>query len=254
MEDVELYEYEQVNMENGLVITGFPTVGLVGTIATRFVVDQLKLRPTASFTSEHVPPISVVTGDEPYPMVRAYAGEKRCGPDDRCNQLIAVLSELPIASAGLRPLAAKLLSWCMEKHCDTIVCIEGFNTGAPQETVPLVGAGSTQAARKMLATYGVQPIHEGMVSGISGILLCEGRKKEFDVACILAGTHADYPDAKAAAGVLEVVNQMLPEIEIDPDPLYKQAEEIEQQIKAQMQEAQPSSAVYPPQQPTMMYG
>ena len=46
---------------------------------------------------------------------------------------------------------------------------------------------------------------------------------------------------------------MLPEIEIDPDPLYKQAEEIEKQIKMQMQEAKPTQPQLF-QEPTMMYG
>jgi len=84
-----------------------------------------------------------------------------------------------------------------------------------------------------------------MVGGISGVLLYEGKQKGFNVICLLAGTHMEYPDAKAAAKILEVVNKMLPDIEIDPEPLYKEAEIIEQQLKKFMKESQPQKQVIP---------
>lgn len=252
MEAIEVFEYEKTNLEQGFVITGFPTIGLVGTIASRFVVDSLKLRLTTAFLSDYFPQISVISNQEPYPMVRAYAGEKKCGPEGECEQLITILSELPINPLALRTLGKTIIDWCKKKKCENIVCIEGFNIGETQNKVPLVGVGSTQKSRKLLKKYNVEIMQEGMVSGLSGILLYEGKKQKFDVACLLAGTHADYPDAKAAAAVLEVVNKMLPEIDIDPEPLYKQAEEIEKQIKTQVDEAKPTQQLYP--EMPMMYG
>lgn len=252
MEPIEIFEYEKTNLEQGFVVIGFPTIGLVGTIASRFVVDSLKLKLSAAFISDYFPPISVISNQEPYPMVRAYAGEKKCGPDGECEQLIVILSELPINQLALRSLGQTIIEWCKKKKCKNIVCIEGFNIGETQNKIPLIGVGSIQKSRKLLKKYNVEVMQEGMVSGLSGILLYEGKKQNFDVACLLAGTHADYPDAKAAARVLEIVNKMLPEIDIDPEPLYKQAEEIEKQIKAQVDEAKPTQTFYP--DVPMMYG
>lgn len=252
MNDVEVHEYGDTNLENALVITGFPTVGLVGTIAGKFVVESLGLQVTASFLSDYFPPLSVISNREPYPMVRAYAGEKKCGPNGTCEQLITILSELPLNPVALRPLANTVLDWCAQHHCKIIVCMEGFNIGGAVEEVPLIGVGSTENARAILKKYAIEEMQEGMVSGLSGILLYEGKKRGFDVACMLAGTHTDFPDAKAAARVLEVVNRMLPEIEIDPEPLYKQAEEIEKQIKTQMEKAKPTPSAYA--ESPMMYG
>jgi len=252
MDEIEIYEYEKAGLENAFVITGFPTVGLVGTIAGRFVVDTLKLRMVATFLSDYFPPLSVVSHFEPLPPVRVYAGEKKCGPNEMCNQLVVILSEFSPPPAMLRPLANKIIEWCNKNKCETIVCIEGFNLGEMKEEVPLMGVGSTEKAKDLFEKYNVGPMKEGMVSGLSGILLYEGRRKNFDVSCLLAGTHANYPDAKASAKILEVINEMLPEIKIDPEPLYKEAEAIEQQIKAHIKEAQPSKPMYA--ESPMMYG
>ncbi len=244
MEEIEVYEYEKMNLENAFVITGFPTVGLVGTIANRFIIHELKLRLLGAFLSDYFPPVTVVSNYEPLPPIRIYAGEKKCGPNGKCEQLVVILSEFVPHFATLRPLANKMIEWCKENNCETIVCIEGFNLGEKTENIPLIGVGSTDGAKEMLKKYGVELMQEGMVSGLSGILLYEGKRRNFDVACLLAGTHADYPDAKAAAKILEVVNKMLPEIEIDPEPLYRQAEEIEKQIKANIEKAKPTKPAY----------
>lgn len=55
----------------------------------------------------------------------------------------------------------------------------------------------------------------------------------------------EYPDTRAAARILEVVNKMLPEIEIDPEPLYKEAEMIEQQLKKFLKESEPRKQPMP---------
>ena len=89
------------------------------------------------------------------------------------------------------------------------------------------------------------------MSGISGILLYEGEMKKSNSMCILAGVHSDFPDARAAAKVLEVVNKMIPEIEIDPEPLYEEAGKIEEEIEKHMQKAKPRQSFV---QTSPMYG
>jgi len=250
MQEMEIYEYERMKLENAFLIMGFPTVGLVGTIASRFVINSLKLRPVAAFLSDYFPPVTVISDSTPLPPVRLYGGDKRCGPNGECNQLLVMLSEFVPPYATLRPLAKNIIEWCKKRDCRTVVCIEGFNLGEKVEDVPLLGVASTKRARKLLEKYGVEIMKEGMVSGLSGILLYEGKHRKMDISCILAGTHADYPDAKAAARVLEVVNKMLPEINIDPEPLYKEAEEIEKKIKIHMEKAKPTEHAYA-EQPIM---
>ncbi len=58
----------------------------------------------------------------------------------------------------------------------------------------------------------------------------EGRRRGFDVLTFLAEAQSDYPDARAAAKVIETINRILLRTPLDPVPLYAEAERIEQQL------------------------
>ncbi len=46
------------------------------------------------------------------------------------------------------------------------------------------------------------------------------------------------PDARGAANLLDVIGDMLPEIKLDPEPLIKEAEQIESEMQKAMESVQ----------------
>ncbi|MCD6146455.1 MAG: proteasome assembly chaperone family protein [Thermoplasmata archaeon] len=248
---ISLYEYKKIDISNSLVVIGFPTVGVVGTIASRFIIDALKLDIIGAFSSDFFYPVTVVSKGRPLPPVRIYGGNKKCGIDGGCDQIVIITSEFFPPMNVMRPLANKILEWCENRNCSSIVTIEGFNMANGSKEVPLFGVASTKEGREFLKKQQVELMEEGMVSGISGVLLYEGEIKKVNSMCLLAGVHSDFPDARAAAKVLEVVNKMIPEIEIDPEPLYEEAGKIEEEIEKHMQKAKPRQSFI---QTSPMYG
>ncbi len=101
------------------------------------------------------------------------------------------------------------------------------------ETSPieLYGIGSTKKARKLLEDQEVSAFEEGVITGVAGVLLNEGKRRDFGVISLLAEARPDYPDARAAARVIEVLDALLLNIKIDAKPLYAEAERIEAQLK-----------------------
>jgi uncharacterized protein len=91
--------------------------------------------------------------------------------------------------------------------------------------------GCTENANALLKKYEVPVFEEGVISGVSGVLLNEGKRRNIEVVCLLAEAHPDYPDARAAAKILETIDSMLLKIDIDPMPLYAQAIAIEKHIQ-----------------------
>ena len=70
-----------------------------------------------------------------------------------------------------------------------------------------------------------------MINGVTGVLLNEGKKREIDVIALLAEAHDRYPDARAAGRIIELLSSSkLLYVEIDPKPLYKEAQKIEKQL------------------------
>ncbi|RLF28334.1 MAG: proteasome assembly chaperone family protein, partial [Thermoplasmata archaeon] len=75
----------------------------------------------------------------------------------------------------------------------------------------------------------VQSFGEGLISGMAGYLLLEGRKRGLDVMVLLADANPNLPDARAAARILEVLNLML-NMGIELEPLLKEAQAIEAKL------------------------
>jgi len=63
---------------------------------------------------------------------------------------------------------------------------------------------------------------------------------DFDVICLLAEVNSNpgIPDVTAPAKVIEVINKLLPTVKIDVEPLYKEAQKIEDLIKEQYESSQ----------------
>lgn len=238
MNGLVLHEYRSDKYDNAMMIVGFPSVGLVSSIAANFIIRTSKLERVAGMTADSFPPYTLVHEGVPSPPVRVYAGERNCKDGEKCQQLITVAAEFMPKPDLVKPLVDRLLDYCSDKGIGTIVALEGINWPGTEEP-RIFGVGSTGTSRDMLKRYGVEELKEGMVSGISGVLLYEGEMRGIDVICLLGPARSNFPDARGSAKLLEVVAKMLPEIKIDPEPLYKEAEEIEKQIRTAMESVAP---------------
>ncbi len=253
-EDIQIIEYKDVDLSNSMLIEAFPTVGLVGSIAGHFIIDALKLEEIGAITSRYFMPAAVIHDGNPSPPVRIYAGKKHCGPDGVCEQIVVIISEFMPSADIIKPLADKILSWAQKKKCDLLVTLEGTHT-ANSKKPKTYGIGSTEKMKKVLKTFDIEETKEGMITGVTGVLLYEGARLKRDVLCLLAEAHASYPDSRAAGLLVETLDKMLPGIKIDVEPLYKEADEIEQKIRSFIKHAQPtapSASSY--QLPPQMYG
>ncbi|MDD1769985.1 MAG: PAC2 family protein [Methanomassiliicoccales archaeon] len=235
-DEVIVHEYRQVSFERPMVIVGFPSAGLIGPIAASFIVKSLKLDKIAAVLSDGFPPYAVIHEGVASPPVRIYSGHRVCDEHgERCEQVIVITCEFMPSSGLTRPMAEAILDWCKSNDANTIVSLEGMNVGENPEGKEVLAVATGDRCRQMIATYGLKELREGMVSGLSGVLLYEGERKEMDVICLLGPARLDLPDARGAARLLEYVARMLPELRIDPEPLYKEAETLEKEMKTAME-------------------
>jgi uncharacterized protein len=198
-------------------------------------------------------PTTVISGGRPSPPVRIYAGEKICGPNDTCDQITMIISEFMPDFEIINPLVDSILRWSKEKKIKVIACLEG--TRGKEEDLKeekdntkisekVFGVASTNAMKKTLKKYNIDLIDEGMITGVSGVLLYTAYLQKQDAFCLLSEAHSSYPDSRAAANLIHELDVMLPGIKIDPKPLLKEAEEIEQKIRTFIEQSKPSA---PPQ-------
>ncbi len=241
-DQVRIYEIKRVDVEGALVIDGFPSVGLVSSIVANYLIDTLEMEQIGIVESPAFPTVSLVRNGNPQHPVRIYAGHP---PADRAgrgaDKIVAFVSEFHPAPTIIHPLATSILDWVQEQRCSMLVSPEGLvveaanpparSGRAPRlNDVKVYGVASTRKARELYVEPNMIPFAEGVITGIAGVLLNEGRRRGFDVLTFLAEAQADYPDARAAAKVIETINRILLRTALDPVPLYAEAERIEQQL------------------------
>lgn len=255
MGEITIHNYSDKDVSDALVIVSFPTVGLISTIVANFLVTNLKLDRIGALISEDFYPAAIIQNGVPTPPVRIFAGEHVCGPDDECNQLVVITSELPIKTKAFSALADKILAWCKERNCKVLVTIEGINSQDPldDKDVKIYHVASNEIAAGFHKGLKGEPLGTGMVSGLSGLLLYKGNLDDYPVSCLLAEAHSEFPDSRSAAVVLGVLDKMLPMIKMDPKPLLEQATMIEDQVRKAMSQIKPLSPTELPDAPPGMY-
>jgi len=232
---VEIHEFRPVNTRNAVLIDGFPSVGLVSTIAANYIIRQLDLERVAVVTSPYFPPTSVIRDGVPTHPVRVYAGKG----------LVVFVSEFIPAETVIDDLAKSMIEFAMKKRISMIITPEGMPVQPEDGEVcrevgsrcKAYGIASTEHMRSVLKKNSIEELSDGIITGISGMLLNEGDRLGIDVICLIAEADPRYPDARAGARLVEAIDALLPDIEIDTGPLYKEAEKIEKSISEALQRA-----------------
>lgn len=262
MEDIVIYELEKMNLKGAVVIDGFPSVGLVSTIVGNYIINTLGLKQIGVVDSPTFPSLSIVRGSEPLSPVRIYAGETVVREEDieEPQKIVVFISEFVPPPTLVRPIANAIMEWFVDNKCDIIISPEGLGQETPllqsgeeeEKEIPVFGIGSTARVRNLLEANKIAPLTNGAITGVTATLLTSGKIRELDVMCLLTEASEQYPDARAAGKMIEIIDKVAVLTKIDPTPLYKEAEIIEEQIKQLQKQAEP--AISKPKPPSPMYG
>ncbi|HJM17056.1 MAG TPA: PAC2 family protein [Candidatus Poseidoniia archaeon] len=238
MSSIKIHEISKQNLKGAVLIDGFPSVGLVGTIVANFLINTLKLEQIGVIDSPRFPAISIIKDGEPHNPMRLYSGEQVCN-DGTCNQVVVCVSEFTPPAEITKDLVNALMDWASKNGCTRIISAEGFNSGPKEEGKDneIYGITSTEGSRPWIEDAKVKPFTYGTVGGITGALLNEGKIRNMNVIGLLAEVNEDIPNARAAATVIKAIDELLLAIDLDPEPLLKEAQELEQEVQAVREQA-----------------
>lgn len=205
---------------NSILIEGFPGFGLVGTIATEFLIEHLKAKRIGRIYSDKISPMVAVHDEKAIDPLGIFY-------DSKTN--IMILHAL-IGVNGLEWQLADLLNeLSKELKFKEIIGIEGIGSqnllmGDDQKEIK----SYYYSSNKKWGDAGSIPLKEGIVMGVTGALLLN--IKNVPLSCVFAETHSNLPDSRAAAKIIEVLDSYLG-LKIDYKPLLKKSEEFESKLK-----------------------
>jgi len=235
-----------LNASGALVVSCFPSIGFVSSIVAHYLVDKLDLELVGGVRHPKLPPVCLVQDGKPLPPMRFYSGEPICNMD-RCDKIVLIASEIQVLPELNLPLADTLLDWCTENGVGATMLIDSYAQGIGQQhsifdddqtDETLLGIGSTEVLHQTLEGLGVPLLKQGVVGGITGVMMGESRRRGVDVMAILAESDGEIggslPDARAAARIIECLDDLLPAVHLDPEPLLAEAQRIEGEIREMM--------------------
>jgi len=199
------------------MIIGLPDVGLVGLIATSYLISELNLEEIAYMDSDLLPPVVVLHKGLPHAPLRIYGNQN----------LIAVISELAVPAPAIYPIMREIVDWGQAKKVKRIVSMGGIPVESRQAiTEPKVfGAASNKELLDLLSKRGLSILNEGYIVGPQALSMRYSVSKKVSAIAILAQSFYNYPDPEAAAMVLKEFSRIF-EVKVDVSKLLEKGEEI----------------------------
>lgn len=218
---------------NPRIIVGFPGYGLVGTIATKFLIEHLDIDPIGSIESDKLLPLAAIHKS------------KLIGPLDifynkKYNLVIVqTLSELTGFEWKISEVIQDLAEDLKAKE---IIVLEGIPTTQKKKNYDVYYYSESKAFEKLK----LKPIQEGVMMGATATLLL--RCKTAPISALLAEGHSELPDSEAAARIIKVLDDYLG-MNLDFKPLIAAAQKFETMLKtltSKLKEQQPDKFNTPP--------
>jgi uncharacterized protein len=201
------------------MLTSFPGIGLVGTIATAHFVTELNLEYKGVITSEVLPPVATLIDGVIAPPIRIYESAE--------YNAILIHSDIPIALEISGLLSQEIVNWAKSINATKIYSLAGVATFEGKHRV--FGAATTKELLDEIKDH-VEVFRTGTISGLAGSILNECVYQDFPGFALLGETSGFNPDPRASAQIIEVLNNILG-WSIGVDRLIKEAEFIETQMQ-----------------------
>jgi len=215
-------------------LIGFPDVGLVGSIALSYVIQENEMTEVGHFESDAFPPVIVIHNGEPQSPVRIY----------RKDDVIVIISEIPIEAQLLSNLARAIVDWAKSKNIELILSLSGIavQNRLDIEIPKVYSVGSSSSVKSIIIRLVIDVFKEGFITGLHAMVMKESLKQKVPNMILLAQSHLQYPDPGAAASLIYSFSNLL-EWEIDVKKLLSQEEEIRLKLRDLMQRTQEQMAV-----------
>ena len=218
---IKIKELEPLNLEDGYLIDGFPSVGFSSAIASESMIHTSKFELVGIIDSDIFPPISVVKDGKPnYPSRIFVNKDLKVG---------IFLSYLTLDQSLHRVAAKTMLKWAKKHKIGLIVSSVAVKSQKGNEEV--MGIGNTDSARAKIKEAGLKVLEHGTIPGIPAILLNEGSMTDQDVIVIIFHTDGKGPDFKSSAQICVAMSQLIPGASCNIPSLQEEAEKAEVAIK-----------------------
>ena len=217
--------------KNCTIIEGFPGFGLVGTIASEFLIEHLKTEQIGKVMYDEMPAMVAIHEGKVVEPLGIFYNEK---------YNIIILHAIIAANKYEWDLANAVGKLAFDLKVKEIISLEGVGSAQDSEESRVFYYSNNEKNVKAFEKLGIEPLKEGIIIGVTGAVLL--RVEKAAVSCIFAETHSNLPDSKAAAKIIEALDKYVG-MDLDYKPLLEQAQKFEDKLKTILQKSQEAQEV-----------
>jgi uncharacterized protein (TIGR00162 family) len=222
MKKTVIKELKIVELNNPILIEGFPGLGMVGNIATQYLARQLKAQKLATLYSPHFPYQVIVNKKGSARLLRGefFFWKNKTGEND----LIFLTGDSQAQTIeGQFEVANSILDYAEKKKVKTVITIGGYRNEV--EDSPKIVAVSTNHAllKKALNAKAISSEAGIPIVGTAGLLLGLAKFRNVDALCLLGETRGYLPDPKTAKSVIKTLQGII-DVAVDLTGLDKEIE------------------------------
>lgn len=203
-------------------VIGFAGVGMIGTIMTNELIEQLEMKQIGYVLSEDLPPITIFyDGLLKHPFRIYHQAE---------YNLVVAVCEIPFNPGSYTDLARTLMDWALKTGISDVICAQGVaEEGMVQESpAPIYAAAEKEILDKIL-THDVQRPPKGLIMGAEAAILNECLNNRLNGAVYLTPANPKIPAPEGAAVILQKISEVY-HFPIKVDHLISQSMQIKHQL------------------------
>lgn len=219
---VEIKLTKEVDLSDHTLVEGFPGIGLVGTIASNYIIKKEEMTPIGYIYSEELPAVTPIHDGKPHFPIRIFKH-----PD---KQIVFLTGELIIPNKLTHRISSKIIEFTEDQDIKKIISIGGMATTQKKGKKGVHGIISIEKLKKYMKEKNIPLIKEGAAMGVSGTIIAKATEKKLPVISLLVESRRNMPDPEAAADLVEKLNEML-EINVETEELRKEAQDVEKKMK-----------------------
>ncbi len=214
-------------LNNPSLICGFPGSGYVGKLAVDHMIEELKAIPFANMFSSSFPPQVLIQPDGTTDLMKNTFYYSKGSSSD----LVLLSGDAqPVTPESEYEMAEEIVKFCDKLGIKTIYTLAAYITGAFSKTPKVYGTSTVQKIVDGFQSYGISTMNSGNITGMNGLIIGVGKRKEITGICLLGETSGYVIDAKASQIVLETLVKML-NLKLDLTGITKKAQDTEHLVK-----------------------
>lgn len=201
-------EKVKVKLKSPVLIEGLPGLGMVGKIAAKYLIRELKAEKLAELYSPHFPYYVVVNKKGSVRLLRGefYFWKNKTGKND----LILMTGDSQAQTIeGQYGVSDSILDFAESHGVKTLLTLGGYRREAKGKPGVVVVSTNPELLNKASQAGAVVSPAGNPIVGTAGLLLGLAEFRNIDALCLLGETRGYLPDPKAAKSILEVLQKTL---------------------------------------------